>query len=59
MSLSYPHSDDPYRKTGVKLGDEQFAMAPEWERSGRLALARIGAEPGLSDMFARYMCRPR
>jgi len=54
MSLSYPHPDDPYRQTGVKLGDEQFAMAAEWERSGKLALAGIGVEPGLSDVFARY-----
>src|SRR5689334_10143914 len=38
MSLSRPDPDEPYAKTGVKLGDEQFAMAPEWERSGRLAL---------------------
>ena len=46
MSLSYPHPDDPYRQTGVKLGDEQFAMAPEWERSGKLALAGIGRGAG-------------
>ena len=54
MSLSYPHPDDPYRETGVKLGDEQFALAPEWEQSGKLALAGIGVEPGLSDVFARF-----
>src|SRR6185437_4073376 len=54
MSLSRPHPDDPYRQVGVKLGDEQFAMAPRWEQSGKLALAGIGVEPGLSDVFARY-----
>ncbi|MFY9931160.1 MAG: saccharopine dehydrogenase C-terminal domain-containing protein [Streptosporangiaceae bacterium] len=54
MSLSYPDPQDPYRKTGVKLGDEQFALAPEWEQSGKLALAGMGVEPGLSDVFARY-----
>src|SRR6478752_3405477 len=54
MSLSYPHPDEPYRQTGVKLGDEQFALAPEWEQSGKLALAGMGVEPGLSDVFARY-----
>ena len=27
MSLSKPHPDAPYEKTGVKLGDEQFAKA--------------------------------
>jgi saccharopine dehydrogenase (NAD+, L-lysine-forming) len=25
MSLSYPHPDDPYRETGVKLGDRVLA----------------------------------
>ncbi|MFL6181587.1 MAG: saccharopine dehydrogenase family protein [Actinomycetes bacterium] len=54
MSLSHPHPDDPYSKTGVKLGDEQFAVAGKWEDAGRLALAGIGVEPGLSDVFARY-----
>jgi saccharopine dehydrogenase (NAD+, L-lysine forming) len=54
MSLSRPHPDSPYEKTGVMLGDEQFAKATEWEAAGRLALAGIGIEPGLSDVFARY-----
>nr|WP_221377633.1 saccharopine dehydrogenase C-terminal domain-containing protein [Actinoplanes polyasparticus] len=54
MSLSHPHPTDPYRQTGVKLGDEQFAAAPAWERDGRLALVGIGVEPGLSDIFAKY-----
>jgi saccharopine dehydrogenase (NAD+, L-lysine forming) len=54
MSLSRPDPAEPYARTGVKLGDEQFALAPEWEQAGRLALAGIGVEPGLSDVFARY-----
>jgi saccharopine dehydrogenase (NAD+, L-lysine forming) len=54
MSLSHPHPDEPYVKTGVKLGDEQFAMTAQWEQADRLALAGIGVEPGLSDVFARY-----
>jgi saccharopine dehydrogenase-like NADP-dependent oxidoreductase len=54
MSLSHPDPQDPYRKTGVKLGDDQFAMARQWEESGKLALVGIGVEPGLSDVFARY-----
>ncbi len=54
MSLSRPHPDAPYEKCGVKLGDEQFAKAGDWESSGRLALVGIGVEPGLSDVFARY-----
>ena len=54
MSLSRPHPEQPYRQTGVKLGDEQFALAGRWEAAGRLALVGIGVEPGLSDVFARY-----
>jgi saccharopine dehydrogenase-like NADP-dependent oxidoreductase len=54
MSLSHPHPDEPYAKTGVKLGDEQFAKSQDWEKRGILALAGIGVEPGLSDVFARY-----
>jgi saccharopine dehydrogenase-like NADP-dependent oxidoreductase len=54
MSLSEPHPTDPYSETGVKLGDDQFAQAPDWETAGRLALVGMGVEPGLSDVFARY-----
>jgi saccharopine dehydrogenase (NAD+, L-lysine-forming) len=54
MSLSQPHPSDPYRLTGVKLGDEQFALADEWAGSGRLAVVGMGVEPGLADVFARY-----
>jgi saccharopine dehydrogenase-like NADP-dependent oxidoreductase len=54
MSLSKPHPEEPYAKTGVKLGDEQFAKAKDWEERGLLALVGIGVEPGLSDVFARY-----
>jgi saccharopine dehydrogenase (NAD+, L-lysine forming) len=54
MSLSHPNMERPYAEVGVKLGDEQFAKAGQWERAGRLALVGIGVEPGLSDVFARY-----
>ena len=54
MSLSQPHPEHPHEQTGIKLGDEQFAVADQWERSGRLALVGIGVEPGLSDVFARF-----
>jgi saccharopine dehydrogenase-like NADP-dependent oxidoreductase len=54
MSLSVAHPDRPYAEPGVKLGDEQFALAEQWERRGLLALCGIGVEPGLSDVFARY-----
>jgi saccharopine dehydrogenase-like NADP-dependent oxidoreductase len=54
MSLSRRHPDEPYALPGVKLGDEQLALAGEWEAAGRLALVGMGVEPGLSDVFARY-----
>jgi saccharopine dehydrogenase-like NADP-dependent oxidoreductase len=54
MSLSTPHPDAPYEKTGVKLGDEQFAVAEDWAASGKIALVGMGVEPGLADVFARY-----
>jgi saccharopine dehydrogenase-like NADP-dependent oxidoreductase len=54
MSLSHPQVSDPYRRCGVKLGDEQFAAADRWTDAGRLALVGMGVEPGLSDVFARY-----
>src|SRR4051794_19908139 len=53
MSLSKPHPETPYEKPGVKLGDEQFAVADQWEAAGRLAVGGIGVAPGLSDVFAR------
>ncbi|MFD3609893.1 saccharopine dehydrogenase family protein [Streptomyces atroolivaceus] len=54
MSLSRPHPSRPYEECGVKLGDEQFERAADWEAAGRLALVGMGVEPGLSDVFARY-----
>jgi saccharopine dehydrogenase-like NADP-dependent oxidoreductase len=54
MSLSEPHPERPYEETHIKLGDDQFALAPDWEKVGRLAIVGMGVEPGLSDVFARY-----
>lgn len=54
MSLSQRRPEQPFEKTGVKLGDEQFAQDTRWRDAGRLALVGIGVEPGLSDVFARY-----
>jgi saccharopine dehydrogenase-like NADP-dependent oxidoreductase len=54
MSLSRPHPEEPYARTGVKLGDEQFERADAWADAGRLAVVGMGVEPGLSDVFARY-----
>jgi saccharopine dehydrogenase-like NADP-dependent oxidoreductase len=54
MSLSHPHPTNPYSETGVKLGDEQFAVSAEWEKDNQLALVGIGVEPGMSNVFARY-----
>ena len=39
---------------GVLLGEEELAAHDRWRERGLLALAGIGVEPGLSDVFARY-----
>ncbi len=54
MSLSKPHPEKPHELPGLKLGDEQFEKASQWEERGQLALVGIGVEPGVSDVFARY-----
>jgi len=54
-SFSTPHPTDPFNKCGDKiLGDEEFAMGPEFEKTGKLALAGWGVEPGMSDWYCRY-----
>jgi saccharopine dehydrogenase (NAD+, L-lysine-forming) len=57
MSLSKPHAERPYQLPGVKLGDEQFALAAEWETRGRLALVGMGMDPGLTDVFAAHAAK--
>ena len=64
MSLSLPHPTNPYVETGVKLGDEQFETAGDWEKANRLALVGIGVEPGMSNVFVfasphQPLCRTR
>ena len=54
MTLSQPHPTRPYQECGVKLGDYQFERAEKWAKKGLLALAGIGVEPGLSDVFAKH-----
>jgi saccharopine dehydrogenase-like NADP-dependent oxidoreductase len=54
MTLSEPHPDEPFRRTGIKLGDYQFERSAAWEKKGLLALVGLGVEPGMSDVFARY-----
>jgi saccharopine dehydrogenase (NAD+, L-lysine-forming) len=54
MTLSEPNPEDPFHKTGVKLGDYQFERSKDWEARGLLALVGFGVEPGMADVFARY-----
>jgi len=54
MTLSEPHPKDPYRQTGIKLGDYQFERSDNWREKGLLALVGLGVEPGMVDVFARY-----
>ncbi|CAN5563235.1 saccharopine dehydrogenase NADP-binding domain-containing protein [soil metagenome] len=54
MSISTPHPDRPHEECGVKLGDLQFEQSAAWADKGLLALAGMGVEPGLADVFARH-----
>ena len=54
MTLSEPHPERPFERTGVKLGDYQFERARAWEEKGLLALVGMGVEPGAADVFARH-----
>ncbi|MEO6653875.1 MAG: saccharopine dehydrogenase C-terminal domain-containing protein [Ilumatobacteraceae bacterium] len=54
MHISEPHPTDPYRRTGRRLGDAQFAQSPLWKNRGLMALVGMGVEPGFSDVAARY-----
>ncbi len=54
MHMSAPHPTDPYRKTGRRLGDAQFAQSPVWKNRNLMALVGMGVEPGFSDVAARY-----
>jgi saccharopine dehydrogenase-like NADP-dependent oxidoreductase len=54
MHMSVPHPQHPYEKTGIRLGDAQFAQHPLWRNRGMMALVGMGVEPGFSDVAARY-----
>jgi saccharopine dehydrogenase (NAD+, L-lysine forming) len=54
MNLSVPHPTDPFTKTGIRLGDGQFAEHPTWKNRGLMALVGMGVEPGFSDVAARF-----
>jgi saccharopine dehydrogenase-like NADP-dependent oxidoreductase len=54
MTTSEPHPEGKIGPTGVKLGDREFPLSPEFEKTGKLALAGFGVEPGMADYFARY-----
>ena len=54
-SLSNQHPTDPFNQCGTKkLGEEEFALTPEFEKIGKLALAGWGVEPGMADWLCRY-----
>ena len=54
MSLSHVHETDPFNTPAEKLGDWQYDKHAEFENAGLLALIGTGAEPGISNIFARY-----
>jgi len=57
MTLSERHPTDPYRLSGVKLGDYQFERSDRWAEKGLLALVGMGVEPGMADVFAAYAAK--
>jgi saccharopine dehydrogenase-like NADP-dependent oxidoreductase len=57
MSLSKRHAVEPYTKTALMLGDEQFAKADAWEEKELLALVGMGVEPGMADVLAAYAAK--
>ena len=46
------HPEDPFNKPAEKLGDWQYDKHEEFKKAGLLALIGIGAEPGISNIFA-------
>jgi saccharopine dehydrogenase-like NADP-dependent oxidoreductase len=59
MALTLPtrHPEDPYHLTNVKLGDREFARSERWQEKGLLALVGMGADPGLSNVFAAHAAK--
>jgi len=41
---------------GAKMGKDEFAAHDKWAEKGLLAIRGTGADPGMSDVFARYAC---
>jgi len=39
---------------GADMGKEEFALHDQWVEKGLLAIRATGADPGMSDVFARY-----
>ncbi|HET9724175.1 MAG TPA: saccharopine dehydrogenase C-terminal domain-containing protein [Actinomycetota bacterium] len=54
LTLSRRHPEDPYHVPDLKLGDYQFERSARWEDRGLLALVGMGADPGMSNVFAAY-----
>ncbi|MEY2694821.1 MAG: hypothetical protein RLZZ72_77 [Actinomycetota bacterium] len=54
MSLSHAHPTDPFNTPAEKLGDWQYDRSKLYADQGLLALIGTGAEPGISNIFARY-----
>jgi saccharopine dehydrogenase-like NADP-dependent oxidoreductase len=54
MSLSHAHPTDPYNTPAEKLGDWQYDKSADYANKDLLALIGTGAEPGISNIFARY-----
>ncbi len=54
MTLSTRDPDQPFSRVGVMLGDYQYERHFAWKEKKLSALLGMGADPGISEVFARY-----
>jgi saccharopine dehydrogenase-like NADP-dependent oxidoreductase len=54
MTVSKKHPQGLIGPCGVKLGDEEYPLGPDFDKIGKIAFAGFGVEPGMADWFARY-----
>lgn len=48
------YMDMAMRGLGAEMGKDEFAVHDRWVEKGLLAIRATGADPGMSDVFARY-----
>lgn len=54
FKASCTYMDMAMNGTGADLGKEEFNQHDQWVENGLLAIRATGADPGMTDVFARY-----